>query len=241
MIIKERFKAMETIDGDGARVRRSFPTYHLRYIDPFVLLDEAFIEPPAAFPDHPHRGFEIVTYNIEGEFHHKDSAGNEAVLKEGDVQKITAGKGIVHSEYPGNSRSRGLQLWVNLPKALKGLEPEYQTVTAEEFPVRDVGGMHIKTIVGEGSPIKLHTDVEYLHITSNEEATFNHMIGRETGSFIYVVDGSIEIEQNVISSGEGVILNSGTLTVKSSGKCSFILLVGKPHNEPIYQHGPFVD
>lgn len=83
MIIKERFKAMETVDEDGARVKRSFPTYHLRYIDPFVLLGEAFITPPAAFLDHPHRGFEIVTYNIESEFHHWDSTGNEAVLREG--------------------------------------------------------------------------------------------------------------------------------------------------------------
>jgi redox-sensitive bicupin YhaK (pirin superfamily) len=122
-------KAVGTEEGEGAFVRRLFPTQDFNYLDPFVLFDEFFVIPPAGFPDHPHRGFEVITYMRGGAFLHRDSMGNEQIIKAGGVQRITTGRGIVHAEMPGTKGvNHGLQIWINLPRRLKGLEPSYQNI-----------------------------------------------------------------------------------------------------------------
>lgn len=153
--------AVETMEGSGAKVKRLFPIRaDLMNYDPFVLWDHFELAPGAGFPEHPHRGFEAITYLFSGSIEHKDNLQNQSKVYAGGAQRFTAGKGIVHSEMPAkNTTSTGIQLWINLPRKLKKVEPDYQQVDAENIPEHIINGVRVRTIVGTKEGIQLHTPV----------------------------------------------------------------------------------
>lgn len=240
---KRKFPSVETLEGAGVRVKRLFPTQHLRNYDPFVLLDEFFVDPSTGFPPHTHRGFEAITYMLKGSFRHTDDIGNDTEVFPGGVQRFTAGRGITHSEMPGKEKmNHGFQLWINLPKRLKGIEPSYQQVDPEQIPEITVEGRKIRTVVGEGSSVKLLTPVIYLDVTLDEKARYAVNTPDEFVGFIYVFQGVLKTEETAIKTGEALFLKEGErLTVQSEALSRFLVLTGEPHGEPIHQHGPFVD
>lgn len=249
--------AQEMAEGSGARVNRAFPSAARGHLDPFVLLDEFFVEGDAGFPEHPHEGFEIVTYMLEGSFEHADSTGAEETIHGGGAQRITAGSGLRHSELPGSDGlNRGLQLWINLPRSAKETDPDYQDAEADELPVAEVDGATVKTVVGEGSPIELHTPMEYLLVSLPASATVEWTITEGWNGFGYVTDGAVEISDSPrksgnapLEAGEFVVredtgtrdgMSELTLAIEAEEDSTLALVTGKPHREPITQRGPIV-
>ncbi|MEF8850779.1 MAG: pirin family protein [Candidatus Bipolaricaulota bacterium] len=240
--------AEEKSEGSGARVLRPFPGSQLSHVDPFVLMDEFFVDPSAGFPEHPHRGFEAVTYMLEGGFVHEDSAGNRATVSRGGLQRITMGKGIRHSESPAtDGKTHGVQLWVNLPKNKKEVEPGYEIVPEEELPVENQDGPRIKTLIDENSGPSLQTDVEYREIELNN-AEFTWRVREDLQGFIYIIDGNgvlkSEDEELDLSNGNAIVKDfrgNLNLSIESTDTLKLISLLGKPHGEPIDMHGPYVD
>ena len=173
-MIKQIYRGIQTSDGAGVNLTRIIGSPDLNMLDPFLLLDEFGSNNPddyiGGFPPHPHRGFETITYMINGNFRHKDSAGNEGYLTDGGVQWMTAGKGVVHSEMPEQKEGlvRGFQLWLNLPKKKKMIDPSYNDIQAKDIPVVDIDGGIVKIISGEYmgviGPGKPHTGVKYLDV-----------------------------------------------------------------------------
>jgi len=241
-------------DGDGVRLTRIVGSPDVNMVDPFLLLDAFESDRPddyiGGFPSHPHRGFETVTYLLEGRMRHKDSAGHEGVIEPGGVQWMTAGRGVVHSEMPEqeNGLLSGFQLWVNLPADQKMSEPAYQEFPSSEIPVETLkSGGTIKVIAGttdlgtEG-PVQIKaTQPLYFDVQLNAGETFQQAIPETHGGFVYVLKGSIDL---------GVELRAGTLGVlgdgdRVEGKASdqgarFLLLAGRRLNEPVARGGPFV-
>jgi redox-sensitive bicupin YhaK (pirin superfamily) len=238
-----KLEALDTMEGSGVRVRRLFPSSGIKYLDPFVLLDEFFVEPTTGFPPHPHRGFEALTYMIEGSFRHKDNLGNDTEVFPGGVQKFTAGKGLYHSEMPGEGPlNHGFQLWINLPKSLKEMEPSYEQFDPERLPENGGEGIRVRTLVGDSSPVKLNTNVIFkdVHLEAGHTYTADHPDG--LAGFIYLYGGRLAVEGSSIKPGEAILLNGdGGLEVKGEEQSRLILLAGEPHGEPIRQLGPFVD
>jgi hypothetical protein len=225
-------------------VRRLFPTSRLKHVDPFVLLDEFSVTPPAAFPDHPHGGFEAVTYMLGGAFRHRDNLGNDQVVSVGGVQRFTAGRRIIHAELPGSEEtSHGLQLWVNLPRELKNLDPDYQPVPSSEIPETEEEGCRVRTVVGEGSPVELHTPVRYLDVILDPEESFEDEIPSGWSGLVYVLEGAIALDGETIERGEAATFEAGGgLSVRSeSDEARFVVIAGEPHGEPIRQRGSFVE
>ncbi len=237
------YRTVDMEEGDGAHVKRLFPVAGLRHVDPFVLFDEFFVDPEAGFPDHPHRGFEAITYLFSGGMHHRDNLGNDSIVHAGGAQVFTAGRGIIHSEAPaGTETAHGIQLWINMTKIHKDLPPAYQQVNAEQFPVQDLPVGRVRTIVGPGSPIHLHTPVNYHDVALNHEGEFHVAVPAHHMGLIYAVSGRPEVSGEELSPGEALALAGGSmLTVYAEQPCRFICLNGQPHGEPIIQHGPFVD
>jgi redox-sensitive bicupin YhaK (pirin superfamily) len=201
--IIRKIVAVETPEGEGAIVKRVFPTRQLTHFDPFTLLDEFAIEPPAGFPDHPHGGFEAVTYMLKGGFHHVDNLGNDTIVMAGGVQRFTAGKPIIHSELPGTrGLNRGLQLWVRPPTKLQNLEPTYQQVDPKDIPENTINGHNVRTVVGEKSPVKLHTEVTYLDVTLQPDLAFTSNIRREFNAFVYVLEGTVKLGNATLRKSE---------------------------------------
>lgn len=234
--------AVPTMDGRGARVRRVFPTKITGYQDPFVLLDDFSVGEPAGFPDHPHRGFEAFTYMIDGSFHHKDNFGNDSVVSSGGTQRFTSGRGARHSEMPARSgESRGLQLWVNLPRSLKKMEPEYEAIHGADIPEDGKGGVVTRTIVGAQSPVKLRTAVKYLHLRMDGGARLEDEIPEDHAALVYVAEGRVKIGDLELSSGEGAQPGRGEIGLLAMADAQVFLLVGKRHGEPIVHRGPYVD
>jgi redox-sensitive bicupin YhaK (pirin superfamily) len=240
--ISRKVVAVETEEGAGARVKRVFPTQRLMHFDPFVLLDEFLLKPPAGFPDHPHKGFEAVTYMLEGGFHHQDNLGNDSIVLTGGVQKFTAGKGIVHSELPGTKGlNRGLQLWVRLSSKLRDIEPDYQQVDPSAIPKKNLDSSYIRVIVDEKSPVKLHTKVVYLDIALRRENEFVYDVDPEFNVMLYVLEGRLVLARSQIGIGEAALLTAGErVKVATDEKTRFVLIGGKPHGEPIILRGSFV-
>ena len=240
--VSRKVVAVETAEGAGALVKRVFPTSQLRHFDPFVLLDEFFVKPPASFPPHPHRGFEAITYMIEGGFHHIDNLGNDTVVLAGGLQKFTAGQGIVHSELPGTKGlNRGLQLWVRLPSKLSNIEPDYQQIESKDIPERDLEGVRIRVIAGEKSPVKLHTQIVYLDVISFRRAEVAYEVDPENNVFLYILKGSLNVADSTAKENEAVLLAMGKrVEVTMERDSRFVLLSGKPHKEPIILRGSFV-
>jgi len=251
-------RGMPTSDGAGVRLTRVIGTPQLSELDPFLMLDEFGTDRPedyiAGFPSHPHRGFETVTYMLDGRMRHKDNHGNEGVLVPGSVQWMTAGRGIVHSEMPEQEegRMRGFQLWINLPAKDKMSAPRYQEYAPERIPVlTPADGVRIKLIAGELSgtrgPIEQPaTDPTYLDIGMDAGSRFLHSLPVGHSAFLYVYEGALRVgeggdaatvraqELAVLGEGETVLLEGREPETRA------ILVAGRPLREPVARYGPFV-
>lgn len=242
----------EQSEGVGARVRRSVGRQELKNLDPFLMLDEFRVKKPAGFPDHPHRGFETVTYVLTGKFCHEDFAGHQGTIGPGDLQWMTAGRGIVHSEMPaGDEEGHGLQLWINLSKKDKMVEPKYQELLSKDIPVVEKDGVKVRVIAGEAmgkkSSVYTRTPTTYLDFTLQKGAKLNQPIQEGFTAFAYVLSGKATFGTGQKSLGEPhhtlVLSSEGDhIAVENNGEtpCNFVLITGKPINEPVVQYGPFV-
>ncbi|ORZ14973.1 RmlC-like cupin domain-containing protein [Lobosporangium transversale] len=243
----------EQAEGVGARVRRSIGRPELRNHDPFLMLDEFNVDKNGGFPDHPHRGFETVTYMLEGQFQHEDFAGHKGTIGPGDLQWMTAGRGIVHSEMPVKSQTRahGLQLWINLPKEHKMCEPQYQELLDGQIPrANPQEGVVVKVIAGESHGVKskvyTRTPTMYLDFKMDKNKAVEQSIPANYTGFIYTLKGTIYVGDKEFK-GEAhhtlTFSEDGAETVKITTKdedAHFVLIAGEPLKEPIVQHGPFV-
>ena len=248
-----------TTDGAGVELVRVIGQPALMDLDPFLLLDAFRSDDPddyiAGFPPHPHRGFETVTYLLNGRMRHKDNAGNEGVIEPGGIQWMTAGKGIVHSEMPEQQDGmlEGFQLWINLPGSHKMDLPAYQEHDAEHIPTETRPGTSIKVIAGETSqgttgPVRQPlTDPVYLDVSLQSGIRFNEDLAADHSAFVYVINGELLLEG---ADGDQIKLNRDQLAVLGKGDAvalqgadqasRFLLVAGRPINEPVARGGPFV-
>jgi redox-sensitive bicupin YhaK (pirin superfamily) len=246
-------------EGGGFIVRRPVPTLGMDQVDPFLLIDEMGpIEyaPGQAVgaPDHPHRGFETVTYVLEGEMEHEDSAGHKGALGPGDVQWMTAGAGIVHSEMPSariqerGGRVHGFQVWVNLPSRLKMTQPRYQEISASRIPEgrSPDGRARVKVVAGEAlgakAVIDTHTPITYQDWSLDEGADVTVPIPTEQQALAYVFEGAVQVGEKAVAAGQMALLGEGE-AIRLRGRAGggrFLLLAGEPVKEPVARYGPFV-
>ena len=249
--IKQIVEGIQTTDGAGVNLTRIIGSPDLNMLDPFLLLDEFGSENPddyiAGFPPHPHRGFETITYMLNGKWQHKDSAGNEGKLGEGSVQWMTAGRGIVHSEMPiqTDGLARGFQLWLNLPKEKKMIEPAYQDIESEQIPIVKEKAGTVKVISGNFhgtvGPGQSHTPVLILDIQllENSELTIPLTDGWNVFSFIY--EGDVFAGQKLSKGQLAVYEKDGDVDFKTkNNKARIFFAAGEPLNEPVARGGPFV-
>ncbi|NOT56949.1 MAG: pirin family protein [Deltaproteobacteria bacterium] len=249
-------QAQPTSDGAGVKLARSLGTPTLDYLDPFLMLDEFKSDTGtdyiAGFPDHPHRGFETVTYMLAGAMRHRDHKGNEGNLCPGSIQWMTAGRGIIHSEMPQQQDGLmwGFQLWVNLPAAQKMTAPRYQDIPPEAVPeVVLENGVHIRVLVGESHGVRgavqgIATAPLYLDVRMPARASCALPVQRGHTAFCYVFEGAGTFgasTQNVTQQQLAVFSDGETVTVKTAETpVRFLLLAGKPLREPVARYGPFV-
>ena len=261
--VVQQLLGMPTSDGAGVKLTRIIGTTMLDMLDPFLMLDcfesDDADDYVAGFPTHPHRGFETVTYLLNGRMRHKDNAGNEGVIEPGGVQWMTAGRGILHSEMPEQEEGllKGFQLWVNLPASAKMSEPKYQEFLPESTPLeRRDNGTEIRVIAGEtsegvvGPVINEHTYPTYLDVTLPSNTNFDQAITTEHNAFIYVIEGAVQVQDAIDDRSETNKVSAKNLAVLSKGDgvsiisgangARFLLIAGKPLNEPIARMGPFV-
>ena len=253
-------KGQPTTEGAGVELTRVIGTPELNMLDPFLLLDVFRSDNPndyiAGFPSHPHRGFETVTYLLHGRMRHKDNAGHEGVIEPGGIQWMTAGRGIVHSEMPEQQDGllSGFQLWVNLPASDKMTAPAYQEFNSSKIPLetRD-NGTTVKVITGttqQGTSGPVHqplTDPLYLDVTVPAGETFTETLPYSYNAFVFLFEGSGGLNNEL---GDWVTLKPDELAVLSDGDqvslqagdtgARFLLVAGKPLNEPVARGGPFV-
>lgn len=232
-------------EGKGAEVKRLFPNRNYPgHHDPFVLLDEFFVKSPAQFPDHEHRGFEAVTYMVEGSFIHQDNLGNNSEVGEGGLQTFNAGKSLIHSEKPGHTGfSHGIQLWVNLPRKLKKSEPTYQKIMQTKI-IKNDDNIKIRKLLGEDIPVSLNTDIEYFDIKLEKDSKLNQLIDKKHKGLVYIISGKLKIENlnEEINDGQALLFDKlNKLNIKSLSDSRFIILAGKPLNQKIKIRGSFVD
>ncbi|HQU14669.1 MAG: hypothetical protein B7Z66_04910 [Chromatiales bacterium 21-64-14] len=251
--ITQQVHAMPVTEGAGVVVHRTLGTPVLRNLDPFLMLDHIASENPddyiAGFPDHPHRGFVTVTYMLEGHMEHRDSMGNHGDLRAGGVQWMKAASGVIHSEMPQQSAGvmRGFQLWVNLPAREKMSDPAYQEFAARAIPVIEAPGARIRLLSGthddqRGPVDDPHTDVCYLHVTLEPNATFAAPLAADRNAFVYGFEGEAVVAGTPIPRHTLAVLGPGDrVEVRSGGGgAGFLLVAGRPLGEPIVQYGPFV-
>lgn len=262
--VAQRIAAQRTVEGGGFVVRRPFPTHALGEFDPFLLLDEmgpVDYAPGTAVgaPDHPHRGFETVTYLLDGEFEHADSAGNRGRLAPGDIQWMTAGRGVVHAEMPSErirregGRVHGFQVWVNLPARDKMIAPRYQDVGASELPVaRTADGLaSVKVIAGRAlgvaARVETHTPILYFDVTVHPGGRVTLDVPRDYNVAVYVYDGAgfIAGEPDASPSGTFAMLGAGdqvalACATDATAPLRALVLGGTPIGEPVARYGPFV-
>ena len=242
-------------DGAGVKLRRALGHRGVPMLDPFLLLDEIDSRQPAdyrrGFPTHPHRGFETVSYLIAGSFEHRDSVGNQGVIGAGDVQWMTAGRGIVHSEMPRAGQDGhvwGLQLWVNLPAARKMTAPRYQELGAAEIPEIDVEDARVRLVAGRVAgrtgPIDgIAVAPTLLDATLPAGGSFRHGVPEHDSTFAYVLSGTVHFgpQATLARDGHLVIFEAGREVVASSAAGGrFLLLSAAPIGEPVARRGPFV-
>ncbi|WP_373696522.1 pirin family protein [Variovorax sp. EBFNA2] len=251
---------VSTSDGDGVKLTRVLQQPLQKRLDPYLMLD-AFGSDNAGdyiggFPNHPHRGFETVTYMIAGRMRHRDSAGHEGLLENGGVQWMTAGRGLVHSELPEQEEGlmEGFQLWLNLPAKDKMREPWYRDIQSSEIPeFTTAGGAHVRVIAGTshgiaGAEQRAHTEPLYLDITLPPGAEFAQPLPHDHNALVYVFRESLWIAGSEVPTrrmailandpgSDGVVLRAGA---SNHSPARALLIAGRPLNEPIAQYGPFV-
>ena len=251
---------VETSDGAGVKIKRSIGQHPQARFDPFLMMDEFGSQSAndyiAGFPPHPHRGFETVTYMLEGHMLHEDHLGNKGHLRNGDVQWMTAGKGIIHSEMPQQEEGlmRGFQLWINLPSAEKMKPASYRDIAASEIPkvILPEGGS-IKVIANEVSindvvvrgPIQgLTTEAIYWDLELPVGVNFEHLLPADHHSMIYVYEGAVavgDLQRRLAKGNAGILSKGNGLSVTAlESTARLLVLSGKPLHEPIAQYGPFV-
>jgi redox-sensitive bicupin YhaK (pirin superfamily) len=257
--VERILRSHRQLEGGGFVVRRPFPSAAISHVDPFLLLDELGpVEYPPGeaigAPDHPHRGFETVSYILEGELEHEDSAGHRGALRAGDVQWMTAGAGIVHSEMPSRAlrerggRVHGFQIWVNLPARLKMTRPRYQEIAAAQIPTAtsDDGLAHVRVIAGEAlgarAVVETHTPIVYQDWSLAPGADVRVPIDREERAIVFVFEGSARIGERDVHDGELAVLGDGDVVrLRGTDRTGrLLLLAGTPLNEPVARYGPFV-
>ena len=260
--ILRTLRGVPASDGAGVKLTRVIGSQQLDSLDPFLLLDEFGTDQPedylAGFPDHPHRGFETVTYMLDGRMRHKDNHGNEGLLVPGSVQWMTAGSGLVHSEMPEQEqgRMRGFQLWVNLPASAKMGEPKYQEFAPDSIPVATpADGVRIKVIAGEvvsagtavRGPIEQPaTEPLYLDVGLDAGIAWRHRLPEGHNAFAYVFEGAVTIgegdDARPLDAQELAVLGGGDAFVVRAGGAGarLLLIAGRPLREPVARHGPFV-
>jgi len=251
--------AQRTTDGAGVRLNRALGGGALSMLDPFLLLDEFQSDDPndyiAGFPDHPHRGFETVTYMIEGAMEHKDSVGNRGRLVAGSAQWMTAGHGIVHSEMPKQERGLmwGFQLWVNLPRARKMIKPRYQDIAPGLIPESTIDGARTRVVAGNAfgmtGPVS-GIDVEpiFLDVTVTRGVRFTTSLPVGHNAFVFVTDGAVRLgppstSPREVRRGQLAVLgrDGDRLTATCDAQSGrMLVLAGRPLNEPVARRGPFV-
>lgn len=258
--LQQIVQGRETSDGAGVRMKRTLGQNPYARFDPFLMLDEfgssSADDYIAGFPAHPHRGFETVTYMLHGHMLHEDHMGNKGHLRDGDVQWMTAGRGIIHSEMPQQEHGlmRGFQLWLNLPAAEKMKPAHYRDIPSAEIPVSDLpNGGSIKVIANTAfiagkaisGPIQgLTTETIYwdVHLPAGKE--FHHAMPEDHNTFLYVYEGDIVIgeDKRKLTKGNTGLLSKGDqLSVQAvETEARFLVISGKPIKEPIVQYGPFV-
>lgn len=259
--IRKVFLAIEQAEGAGARVRRSVGTPSLRNFSPFLMLDHFSIKPGAGFPDHPHRGQETITYLIQGAVDHEDFAGNKGTINSGDLQFMTAGKGIVHAEMPrqnaDGSANVGLQLWVDLPAALKMVEPRYRDLRASEIPkvTVDDGKVRIKVISGQSHGIDSVKDLAYtpvwiLDLEVQPGGKVTQPLPEGWNAFAYVLEGQALIGEksnqtvadqyhNIVFEPKGEVVHI-EVDAGAEKAARLVLIAGTPLDQKVVQYGPFV-
>ena len=253
--IKYAIEPQMVIEGAGVRLLRSIAPQVSNLFDPFLLFDHfAFNDPKegplAGFPTHPHRGIETVTYMLSGQVRHRDSLGNHGVIEAGDVQWMTAGRGILHEEMPRLGEQNtifGFQLWVNLPAAQKMSEPRYQEVKEEQIPVVQQPGVQVRVVAGtyngiQGPVHEIAADPLYMDIQLEPHADFTHAVPKGHTVLVYIFDGSGSTQEEVLEAplmihyddGDSINIHSGAEGLR------FMLMAGAPFKEPIVPYGPFV-
>ncbi len=257
--VKKLISGMPATDGAGVELVRVIGQPALDMLDPFLLLDAFRSDNPddyiAGFPAHPHRGFETVTYLLNGKMRHKDNAGHEGVIEAGGIQWMTAGRGIIHSEMPEqqNGLLEGFQLWVNLPAEHKMDAPVYQEFDASKIPLEQREGAQVRVITGvtsqgtQGPVVQALTNPLYLDITLDAGQVFEETIDASHNAFIYGIDGETVMQTqngdhiNILQDRLAILSQGESITVQAGEQGSrFLLIAGKPLNEPIARSGPFV-
>ena len=261
--IRKVLKVIEpqsVLEGAGVRLKRSIATRTLDNIDPFLLFDhfgssnaEDYIK---GFPMHPHRGIETVTYMIEGLVNHKDSMGNSGSIGAGDIQWMTSGSGIMHEEMPRAQQGemKGFQLWINLPAKLKMMKPRYQNISSDQIPeIKRNDGIKVRVLAGEADGVRgpvaeIVAEPTYLDVTIPPKGDFSHPIQRGHAAFAYLFEGQGIFGKK--EEAEEIMVNASRLVVFADGDyiranasdqpMRFLLISGKPLDEPIARYGPFV-
>jgi quercetin 2,3-dioxygenase len=243
-------------DGAGVRITRLLTQAEQRRLDPFLMLDVFRSDDPgdylAGFPDHPHRGFETVTYMISGRMRHRDSAGHEGLLESGGIQWMTAGRGLVHSEMPEqeNGTMEGFQLWLNLPSGNKMASPWYRDFQAADIPeFVTPDGVTVRVIAGrshgvDGAVTRPDTEPLYLDLHLPAGARFEQSLPPGHNTFVVVYRGRINIAEDSVGERQMAILanslTADTVLVEAAAPARALLIAGRPLAERIVQHGPFV-
>ena len=254
-------QSVATSDGAGVKLRRSLGSSQLARLDPFLMLDEFFSDNPddyiAGFPAHPHRGFETVTYMLDGRMEHKDHLGNTGDLGPGSVQWMTAGRGVIHSEMPKQTagRMRGFQLWLNLPAAEKMKPAGYRDIPASKIPELVFDGGLVRVIAGSlmlgnekvsgpvnGPGSRLSTDPLFWDLRLEPMRLIDLPIPAGHNAFVYLYDGQAHVGDQALPHRAAGVLQAGDKVSLASGRegARLLVLAGKPINEPVVQYGPFV-
>ncbi|WP_432455325.1 pirin family protein [Agarivorans sp. QJM3NY_29] len=252
----KRVTGQATQDGAGVKLTRILGSQQLSMLDPFLMLDCFESDQPddylAGFPEHPHRGFQTVSYILNGKMRHKDSVGNEGVIEAGGVQWMSAGRGVIHSEMPEQQDGllKGFQLWINLPAAQKMSAPSYQEFSAEQIPQsRDLQGNLIRVIAGEladgtQGPVQVvHQTATYLDISMVAGGQLQLDLVQSQQAFIYVIEGQLQVadDPEPLNAYQLAVLDFGeALQLSSHSACRLLLVGAEPLNEPVAWGGPFV-
>ncbi|OLN21959.1 hypothetical protein BTO30_12215 [Domibacillus antri] len=219
------------------------PPDRMQEMDPFILLAEDWFK-RGTFGDHPHKGFQTITYVIDGRLEHIDNKGGRGILGAGDVQYMNAGSGARHAEEPVEGDIvHSLQLWLNLPASQKNSDPFYQDIYAEDVPVQKIGTAHVRIFAGDGGPMKPLVPFTMAEISMPADGQYNHKLNPDHKAFVYMLDGRCVFGENesVLEKGQAAVLTKGhAIQMKAEERSKVLIYTGEPHGDPIVAHGPFV-